>query len=312
MGKPTWVITPILPYHTWAYQAPENKYSPWYKSVVLFRQKAFSQWDETFKELYSELENEFRLTKKTLVKGTKQKIKSKIETTAANLIFETGLRSSSENHGMHVDSAYIIHLPKNPVSASLASRCQLSCQKVNMPVHLYEGFDATSGEIKIPQHLSDATWHKWLRVTDHHLSATEIACALSHISLWVKCMDLNKPIVILEHDAIMLQPYLYHQLYNGIIYLGCKEQLSQTQGNLTPPFSSINKNWLFMNRAHAYAIDPQVAKKLFTLVLNRGIFESLDIMIQTSEFTIAQTGLYAYDEPGITTITNRKQDIPSS
>lgn len=29
-----------------------------------------------------------------------------------------------------------------------------------------------------------------------------IACFLSHYSLWEKCVDLNEPIIILEHDAI--------------------------------------------------------------------------------------------------------------
>ena len=63
MGKTTWVLPPILPYHTWAYKAPENKTSPWYKSVLLYRQKKFADWEDTFLELYDDVAKKFNLSK---------------------------------------------------------------------------------------------------------------------------------------------------------------------------------------------------------------------------------------------------------
>jgi GR25 family glycosyltransferase involved in LPS biosynthesis len=33
----------------------------------------------------------------------------------------------------------------------------------------------------------------------------KIACALSHYSLWIKCVELNEPILILEHDALFIE-----------------------------------------------------------------------------------------------------------
>ena len=222
------------------------------------------------------------------------------------------ISSLHRSYNMEVEQAYIIHLPNNSTSQLLATRCLESCKKVNMPATLYAGFDATTKEMTVPAQVKQESWYKWLKVTDHHLSATEVACALSHISLWAKCMELDRPIVILEHDAVMVQPYLHHQAYNAVVYLGCNEQLTTQGGSLIPPFSSINKNWFFINRAHAYAIDPAVAKKLFTLVLDRGIFESLDIMIKADDVAIVQTGIFAYDAPGPTTIVNRKKDEKSS
>lgn len=57
MGKPTWVVVPILPYHTWAHG---EKHSPWYtKQTVVFRQKKFAHWQEVFKEVESELDKKF-------------------------------------------------------------------------------------------------------------------------------------------------------------------------------------------------------------------------------------------------------------
>lgn len=61
MGKETWVLVPILPYHTWTYKAPESTTSPYYETARIFRQKKYQKWNETFQELYSELEKKFEL-----------------------------------------------------------------------------------------------------------------------------------------------------------------------------------------------------------------------------------------------------------
>ncbi len=45
MGVETWVMTPILPYYTWA--IPGDR-SPWHSSVKLFRQTTQGNWDEVF------------------------------------------------------------------------------------------------------------------------------------------------------------------------------------------------------------------------------------------------------------------------
>ena len=52
IGKPTWVITPIMPYYTWVF--PDEK-SKWYDSVKLFRQEKYGEWDVPFKKIREEL-----------------------------------------------------------------------------------------------------------------------------------------------------------------------------------------------------------------------------------------------------------------
>lgn len=59
MGKPTWVIVPLLPYHIWAYG---GDHSPWYqKTTKVFRQKTFGSWNETFELLEKEMLNYFKI-----------------------------------------------------------------------------------------------------------------------------------------------------------------------------------------------------------------------------------------------------------
>lgn len=62
MGKETWVIVPILPYHTWTLDAPHSTSSPWYKSALLFRQEEYQDWTKCFNKLYKKLNEKFNLT----------------------------------------------------------------------------------------------------------------------------------------------------------------------------------------------------------------------------------------------------------
>lgn len=57
MGKPCWVIVPLLPYHVWAYG---DEHSPWYQNTTkIFRQTKFGQWDDVFDKVQQELEKTF-------------------------------------------------------------------------------------------------------------------------------------------------------------------------------------------------------------------------------------------------------------
>lgn len=209
---------------------------------------------------------------------------------------------------MTVDQAYIITLKNHALSERLSQRCQISCERVGQPYTVWSAFDGTSGNIQIPEHSQNQSWVKWIRQYDTELSVTEVAVYLSHVSLWAHCLEINRPIVILEHDSIMVHPYRNHHGYNQIVYLGCREQASGWAVTPVPPMAQKNPNYRFMLRAHAYAIDPHSAKNLLAHTIKYGINESLDITIRTDVFSVMQGGFYAYDLPDQeTTITGRKK-----
>lgn len=220
------------------------------------------------------------------------------------------MQSLNCSYSLDIDKAYIITIPNNKISLELAERCASSCEFNQMPYQFYPAVDGTSGNIILPPHLEDKDYMKWVKVYDHELSPSEIACVLSHYSLWCHCITIDKPIVILEHDAIVVNKFTTHAVYNSIIYLGSIEQAKQGWPvRMTPPHATLNKNYHFICRAHAYSIDPAVAKKLVSHLITYGIHESLDVMLRADIFPITQIGLYAYDLPHeTTTITNRKQN----
>ena len=215
------------------------------------------------------------------------------------------MKSLYWSHNMNdVYGAFIIRLSGNETSETLARRCASSCDKIGQKYEYWEAYNGIENPIKLPEHHSPII--DLMKITDHYLTRGEVACALSHISLWAKCVLLDKPIVILEHDAIMLKPYTTHPLYNSIGYLGGREQAkSKWPVKSIPPYASEGLNYHFICRAHAYAIDPIIAKNMLAHVIKMGIHAPLDIMLRADIFPIHQLDLYAYDEDGETTILQR-------
>lgn len=198
-----------------------------------------------------------------------------------------------------IESAYIIRLSNNSTSVRLSNRCKDSCDEVGMPWKFWEGFDGTnSDQIRAPEHLLNKDYLNWIKVHDNKITTSQIACVLSHFSLWCHCLTIDKPIVILEHDAIMLQKLEFFPFYNMVQYLGSVEQMNGAPQYITPPHgTAFDKKLKFICRAHAYAIDPQISKNLITRFIQNGItnISTADIFIRADIFPIIQHGLYAYD-----------------
>ena len=221
-------------------------------------------------------------------------------------------------HEMAIEGTYIISIQGNEVSEQLTQQCLASCQKVGQPnVQVFPAFDATGskvkvqqhdlglpvgelGSIKVPEFLEGQAFLNFLRLKRCNLLMTQIACFLSHYSLWCMCLDKDRPIVILEHDAVMVKPFLRHNYLNNIVYLGGSEQMggSLHAEDTIPPHASDQQGLdRFICRAHAYSIDPIMAKNLVSYAIHHGIITTADAMMRYDMFGIVQNGVYAYDNP---------------
>lgn len=196
-----------------------------------------------------------------------------------------------------VEHAYIITVKGNESSEKYSERCQQSCTQVGMKYQVWDAFDGTQGPITTPAQCENDSFMRMLKVTDHYLTRGEVACALSHISLWAHCVKIDRPIVILEHDSIVVRKFEMMSTYNSVVYLGGSEWAVQGWKMYPiPPHASEGPNYLFICRAHAYAIDPVVAKNLLAHVLKMGICAPLDIIMKADLFNISHQGLFAYDK----------------
>ena len=221
-------------------------------------------------------------------------------------------------HEMNIEGTYIISIQGNKVSEQLTQQCLASCEKVGQPnVNVFPAFDATGskvkvqqhdlglpvgelGSIKVPEFLQGQAFLNFLRLKRCDLLMTQIACFLSHYSLWCMCLDKDRPIVILEHDAVMVKPFVRHNYLNNIVYLGGSEQIhgSLRDTDTIPPHASDQQGLdRFICRAHAYSIDPIMAKNLVSYAIHHGIITTADAMMRYDMFGIVQNGVYAYDNP---------------
>ncbi len=53
MGKPTWVVVPVMPYYPWA---KAGVTTDWYPSVRVYRQEKYGEWDAPFQKIKTDLQ----------------------------------------------------------------------------------------------------------------------------------------------------------------------------------------------------------------------------------------------------------------
>jgi hypothetical protein len=203
------------------------------------------------------------------------------------------VKSLNYSYNQSVTKAYIIRIPNHEMSMQKAQRVPRAA--IWRAWSGNTGTPTTGCRTRLPPAHHGGV-PAMVKVTDHYMTRGEVACALSHISLWQKCVLDDQPLVVLEHDSVMVQPYAHHAVFNSICYLGSNEQVNQGWQVLpTPPHASEGPNYHFICRAHAYAIDPAVAKNMLAHVLKYGISAPLDILLRADIFPIHQMGVYAYN-----------------
>lgn len=208
------------------------------------------------------------------------------------------------SYNYQVDRAYIIRLRGNPYSESSSAVAAESCERVGMPYQFWDAVDFTQGIRSLDGILSI------LKLTNTFMTKEEVGCFLSHFSLWMHCVQLDRPIVVLEHDAIMLKPYLEHPHFNAVAHLGTSYQIKQGKASFPfPVHGQVNENFRFLYCAHAYAIDQFAARNAVARVISKGIYAPADIFFRVEDFCMLQTGMYAIDRDTGGQTTLPKEDL---
>lgn len=194
-----------------------------------------------------------------------------------------------------IAGTYIIKINNHVVSEQLAKRCMDSCNAVGQKAEYFSAVDGTGGQLRLTRHQEHLLGG--IKTSTGKLTSSEYGCFLSHVLLWRMCAEMDAPIVILEHDAVMLRPFKDFPFYNCVFYLGNeahKDFENQPSGLMTSPgrcteFVDIGEKEkipcrYYMDRTHAYAIDSIVARRLLSKVYSMGIVEAADSFITFDEF----------------------------
>lgn len=229
----------------------------------------------------------------------------------------------NQNYSKEVYKTYILCLENHQYSMEAAKLASDSLKDLDMPYELFYGFNGTDGKtIVTPEHLKNKEYLRWIKIVDTGLTVQEVSCALGHIALWAHCLTINKPIVILEHDAIMLKKFTELKHSNSIEYLGHYDDYSELytrlpdelkqnlkekdisswyknnnhqviQTECISPVQVINYNFCFTRGLQAYAIDPLAANILLSTMLAEGLLYPIDVFLHSNRFNVVKHGLYA-------------------
>lgn len=197
---------------------------------------------------------------------------------------------SQSHHDLPI---FVINLDKSPDRLALISQ-QLNQQKLT-----FQRFAAIYGKDS-PNHqvMQNYNLNKRLKVKGYPLNLGQLGCYASHYDLWKICVELNKPILIIEDDAILADDFTdkYHALIEFIQQDPNYFELLYLHGNITKNNPKILRKSLKiggskLNFYHyyksiictvSYIITPQGAKRLLN-ASNEIIYPVDDFMLRYYE-----------------------------
>lgn len=161
---------------------------------------------------------------------------------------------------------FVIAIKGHAVSESLLQDCLASAKKFNWNIEVFWGIDGRT--------ITENNWKAeglFPRLDKPTMDRPGVqGCFLSHWNLWKHCVEINEPIIILEHDAIILKTWESIEIDKSIIklhriYSPKKEKIDIDTGQW-------NKS------GHAYCITPTHAKNLINFSKEHGAIV-VDILI---------------------------------
>lgn len=157
---------------------------------------------------------------------------------------------------------FVIAIKGHPVSESQLQDCLASAEKFGWTVEVFWGINGNT--------LTENSW-KEIGVTPLLNKPTmnrkgTWGCFFSHWTLWNRCVEIDEPIIVLEHDAIIQESWRTIEIDEAMIKL----HRYYKQKNLKYD----NDSGLWSPSTHAYCILPKHAEKLINFSRAVGGFET--------------------------------------
>lgn len=177
--------------------------------------------------------------------------------------------------------AYIIRIPED-ASIEQANECAKSLKEHNVP---YEFFDG------IYKHNLDEVWRKenlqlYRKQSNNKKVAGVKGCFLSHYMLWKKCIERDTPIIIFEHDGLLIKPLpqvLFESEYDVLNLDYSSREVDNYWEHVEKNFGTEILSWVkpekmgyskfntgSIDGIHGYIIKPSGAKKLINFAKEYG------------------------------------------
>jgi len=157
---------------------------------------------------------------------------------------------------------FVIAIKGHPVSESQLQDCLASAEKFNWDVETFWGVNGNT--------LTEDSWKRievkpLLNKPTMNRKGTW-GCFFSHWLLWNRCVELNEPIIVLEHDAVIQESWRPIEINNSMIKL----HRYYKQKNIKYDDDS----GIWSPSTHAYCILPESAIRLINFAKKVGGYET--------------------------------------
>lgn len=158
----------------------------------------------------------------------------------------------------HQPKTFVIALKDHRISEQQLQDCLTSAEQNKWQIEIFWGIYGNT--------LTDDDWHN-IGVIPHIGKAGARGCFYSHYLLWTKCIELDEPVVILEHDAIINRPWESIEIEHSIIKLHKHYRKDPENQKWNHP---VVGQW--SPSTHAYCITPQLCKTLINAAKTIGAY----------------------------------------
>lgn len=157
--------------------------------------------------------------------------------------------------------SFVITIKDNLKSNQAAERCIKSGLKHSIQIEKFDAITPKNNPIKLAEQYDIPIGNfkeKYSRFENC------LAAFISHYSLWLKCIELNETLLILEHDAVLISDIPDIPYNSKVINMG-----APSYGKFTSP-SILGFNMLmskpYFGGAHGYIVTPLGAAELIKAV----------------------------------------------
>jgi len=156
--------------------------------------------------------------------------------------------------------SYVITIMDNPRSVEVATRCIESGKKFGVEVDYHPAFTPKNN----PEQMMIDKGINYDRFKNNQYSRFEpcMAAFLSHRQCWKKAIELDEPVLVLEHDAVFTAPLPKVNIAFKVISFGKPSYGSYRASTKEGFFAAFSKPGGYLPGAHAYLVSPRGAKIL--------------------------------------------------
>ena len=153
--------------------------------------------------------------------------------------------------------SFVITIEQNQESLTAAKRCIQSANRSGLDCVMHKAITPSDGPETIAESLGIPTTN-FKNVYSRYENC--LSAFLSHHSLWSLCVTLNEPIIIFEHDAVVISDVPTAAPFNKVMNIG-KPSYGKFNTATSIGVSNLFSKPYFPG-AHAYMIKPIGAKEL--------------------------------------------------